>query len=191
MRLIIVRHGETVENSARIVQGQMQGELSDRGRAQSEAVGEALRGYRIDAAYSSDLARAWETARIIAGTPPSMKFTAEPGLREQHMGRYQGGPVSALMRRYKDVGADFDPEGGEPAAAFRERVRGMVDGLSARHNGETVLAVTHYGFIWTFLDEYAGDMGGDRRLLTKNGMVTCATFEGSVVRDLWSIDCRA
>ena len=64
-RLLLVRHGETVDNVNRIMQGQTQGRLTLNGIEQARELGRQLRGEHIDVFLSSDLARAVETLRII------------------------------------------------------------------------------------------------------------------------------
>jgi len=56
-RLIFVRHGETEENKAKIVQGQKHGKLSEEGLEQAKKVAERLKDEKIDFIYSSDLDR--------------------------------------------------------------------------------------------------------------------------------------
>jgi broad specificity phosphatase PhoE len=64
MRLLLARHGESVWNAEKRFQGHTDIELSARGRAQAEALGRALRGYRVTAAYVSPFHRARETAEL-------------------------------------------------------------------------------------------------------------------------------
>ena len=67
IKLYLVRHGETVANKAHILQGQTDGELNETGRAQAREVREKMKGSAIDVYVASDLQRAVETCRIIAG----------------------------------------------------------------------------------------------------------------------------
>ena len=64
--LTLIRHGPTEWNATRRFQGRTDLSLSERGRAHAAAIAEALREETIDALYSSDLARAMETAQAIA-----------------------------------------------------------------------------------------------------------------------------
>ena len=79
-RLLLVRHGETVDNVNRIMQGQTPGCLTLHGIEQAEAVARQMTSTPIDAFVSSDLKRAYDTCRIIAqphfdGAEPQIEQT--------------------------------------------------------------------------------------------------------------------
>ena len=87
--LFLFRHGETDWNRAGRLQGHTDTPLNTTGLAQAEALTKRLRPFRLDAVVSSDLARAWTTAQIVAeglGIP----VIAEPGLREANIGDAEG-----------------------------------------------------------------------------------------------------
>jgi len=87
--LFLFRHGETDWNRAGRLQGHTDTPLNATGLAQAQALAERLRPHRLDAVMSSDLARAWTTARIVAeglGVP----LISEPGLREANIGEAEG-----------------------------------------------------------------------------------------------------
>lgn len=64
--LYLVRHGETFDNVAHIMQGQRQGELTDFGISQIEELATSLSDVHFDAIVSSDLKRAFDSAQILA-----------------------------------------------------------------------------------------------------------------------------
>ena len=87
--LFLFRHGETDWNRAGRLQGQTDTALNATGLAQAQALAERLRPHRLDAVLSSDLVRAWTTARIVAeglGVP----LIGAPGLRETSIGEAEG-----------------------------------------------------------------------------------------------------
>ena len=90
MRIILIRHGETEENAAGIIQGHLPGTLSARGREQVRLLGICLRGHSIDHVYSSDLTRARDTAAEIIRHHPSVPVTYLTDLRERYLGSWQG-----------------------------------------------------------------------------------------------------
>ena len=71
MKLILSRHGETLENQQHILQGQLPGTLSPLGIAQAERLAEMLQEETIDNIVSSDLARSYNTAVTVARTNAS------------------------------------------------------------------------------------------------------------------------
>jgi probable phosphoglycerate mutase len=82
-RLLLVRHGETVDNVNKIMQGQTHGRLTLNGIEQAHELGRQLRGEHIDVFLSSDLARAVETLEIIKKethpqTPPIREGSEMP-----------------------------------------------------------------------------------------------------------------
>ncbi len=65
MRLIITRHGETVENTKGIMQEHLPGKLTEKGISQAKEIGNKLRNQKIDLFFSSDLKRAKDTIKEI------------------------------------------------------------------------------------------------------------------------------
>ncbi len=84
-RILAIRHGETTWNQDRRLQGQLDIPLNERGHWQAARTAEALREEPIAAVYSSDLARAHQTARAIA-TAQGLDVRPHAGLRERHFG---------------------------------------------------------------------------------------------------------
>jgi len=154
MRLLLVRHGESVWNEVRRFQGATDVPLSARGRDQARALGRALRGRRLAAAYVSPMERARETAEIAlegAGVP----LTPMEELRELSLGEWEGCSAEEIMRREGDpyrawlrAPVDCSPPGAEPLDAVCARVLRAVDRIAATHrDGEDVLVVAHGGVI--------------------------------------------
>lgn len=92
MQLIIVRHGETLENLQGICQGQTHGTLSERGIRQAEEVAYALSGEAFERCYTSDLRRAYLTCMAILRYHPSIAPVIDVRLRERAFGIHQGKP---------------------------------------------------------------------------------------------------
>src|SRR5687767_2177200 len=88
-RIIAVRHGETAWNVDARIQGQLDIQLNDTGRWQARRVGLALSSEPLAAVYSSDLARAHETARCIADAA-GVPVVPHTGLRERRFGMFEG-----------------------------------------------------------------------------------------------------
>ncbi len=150
LKLILIRHGETLENASNIVQGHLPGRLSDKGKEQAFRIAQKLRDVKFDAVYSSDLARAFHTALILMEDRKTPPIVAEPKLREQNLGIYEGKPLIFMLRQIKQEKANFktfNPQGGEGFIDFQNRVGQFLEEVKTRHCGQTVVLVTHYGVI--------------------------------------------
>ncbi|KAF8315255.1 phosphoglycerate mutase-like protein [Clavulina sp. PMI_390] len=88
--LLIIRHGETAENRAGIIQGQMDTLLNDAGRQQAEILAIYLKEQDIRWCLTSDLRRASETAEIIMKYHPGIPIIQSPGIRERYLGLREG-----------------------------------------------------------------------------------------------------
>ncbi|MDR3659107.1 MAG: histidine phosphatase family protein [Mycobacterium sp.] len=88
-RLLLLRHGQTEYNATSRMQGQLDTELSDLGRAQAVAAAEVLAKRQPLAIVSSDLRRALDTATTL-GEQAGVPVTVDTRLRETHLGDWQG-----------------------------------------------------------------------------------------------------
>lgn len=148
MHLVLVRHGETEENVRSISQGHMHGTITERGYEQIKNVAKRLCGRQFNAAYTSDLKRCTETSRIIGANFPDLIFTTTEQARERNNGKFQG-------MYHKDIQWDSiegtwftrRPPDGESIQDLRNRAQNLINELREKHDGETVLLVTHGGLI--------------------------------------------
>ncbi len=162
-RLYLVRHGETEWNAQGRLTGHTDVGLSDWGRQQARAVAQRLSGVTFDAAYSSDLSRTAETARIILAQQPEVTLNSTPQLRERHYGVFEGLTVAERQARYPDMFAasvtndlDFAPTDGETLVQVGARMAAFVAGLRERHLEETVLIAGHGGSLRATLPALLG-----------------------------------
>lgn len=152
-RFCLVHHGETDWNGEKRIQGQIDIDLSRAGQAQARALAEALRGQSFAAVYSSDLLRAWNTARIaVAGR--QIAVSPEPTLRERDFGVMQGlTAAEARLARPHAHGhhqartPHYDYETGKSLIVFAARVTAGLQVMAERHPGQNVLAFTHGGVL--------------------------------------------
>lgn len=144
-RISLVRHGQTDWNRDGLLQGRTDIPLNDTGREQAHEAGRALRVRRFDGIYASPLARAFETAAIIAGELGMPAPVAVPGLEERGYGRAEGMNGAEIRAAFGDNRADI-PEW-EDDATLLGRVLGALAELAAHHAGERVLVVVHGGVI--------------------------------------------
>jgi probable phosphoglycerate mutase len=133
--LFLVRHGETVDNANKIMQGQTQGQLNDEGVRQAEQLRNQLAATPIDMVVSSDLKRAVDTARIVA-EPPGLEVITTPLLRERDWGSFTG-------RYIPDLKDEAWPDDIETLDAMLERAGRFLSFIKTQYPGKTVLAVGH------------------------------------------------
>ena len=150
MNLLLIRHAEpdTTEGP------RPDPPLSPTGREQAEALAGWLAGETLAAVYTSPLRRARETAAALAPAPMALDGLAEVG----GTGEYTAAEV---MRRNGDpryaalVAGDLEVYGLD-LADFRATVVAAIDGVVARHPGETVAVVSHAGVINAYLGAHLG-----------------------------------
>jgi len=142
--ILLIRHGETSANAARVVQ-RPDAPLSERGLAQAQRLAERLVQVGVAAIVSSDHARARVTAeRVQAATGAPLELW--PELCERNFGELRG-------RSYAEIGVDifapdYAPPGGETWQVFHERVEHTWRSVCARAaalNGN--LAVVSHGLV--------------------------------------------
>lgn len=159
-RLLLVRHGEVHDSARGTLYGQRDVPLSDRGRAQSQLTGLALRRYRIHAVYSSDLIRASFVAGEIA-RHHGLKPILSPLLRERHFGDWQGIGWDDLERQKPEEVARYNadrfhmrvPGESENFQDVQRRVLSFQRELLARHPGQAIAVCAHSGPIRLLLAE--------------------------------------
>lgn len=133
--LYLARHGETVDNVNKIMQGQTQGQLNENGINQARQLAEELKGKHIDAFVASDLKRSVDTCRIVA-EPHHAEVRTTPLLRERDWGSFTG-------RYIPDLKDEVWPDDIEPLDALKERSRKFLEFIRREYPGKTVLAVGH------------------------------------------------
>src|SRR5207244_4490427 len=133
---LIVRHRATDWSAERRLQSHTDRPLSDFGRRQARQLADELAGEDLEAIYSSDLARARETAEIV-GERLGLPVVLDPDLREKDWGTWEG--LTAVERdRVEFVG--------ETTEAHQERILRALRRIAERHPGDRrVLVVTHGG----------------------------------------------
>ncbi len=158
-QLVMVRHGQTEFNAGSRMQGQLDTELSDLGRAQAVAVAEVLGKRHPLLIVSSDLRRAYETA-VVLGERTGSPLVVDERLRETHLGNWQGmthGEVDAAApgaRVEWRNDATWAPHGGESRVDVARRslpvVAELVESQSdwgADEPDRPVVLVAHGGLI--------------------------------------------
>lgn len=147
-RVLLVRHGQSVWNAEGRWQGQADPALSEVGAAQARAAARHLDG--VAAVATSDLARARTTAEILAAELDVGPVVVDTGLRERHVGAWQGLTREEIEDGWPGyLAARRWPEGWESDEAVLARALPALArlGALAAERGATVVAVSHGGLI--------------------------------------------
>jgi broad specificity phosphatase PhoE len=147
-RVFLLRHAETADplvfHGAESDVG-----LSDRGRAQAEAVAPVLAAFRPGAVVSSAMRRALDTAGSIARAC-GLPLQVEPELHERRVGALSGTPTAGkegvwpdTLRRWMAGDTAYAPSGAESFDAIHARVRPVWERLTASPGGPPLVIVAH------------------------------------------------
>lgn len=146
--VLYVRHGKT-PTTGQILPGRAPGlDLAEDGRTQARSVGEKLATLaKVDIVYASPLARARQTAALIA-EQLSQQVHTETGLLECDFGEWTGAELKELIKRPEWQTVQRWPSGwrfpgGESFAEMQLRMTLAHERFRARHPGGTVVAVSH------------------------------------------------
>jgi alpha-ribazole phosphatase/probable phosphoglycerate mutase len=146
VRIVFETHSLTVDNERGVATGWLGGALSAHGRALASELGERRRDDRIDAVFSSDLARAVETAEIAFGAT-DIPVVLDWRLRETDYGELNGAPADAIAaERAQRVDVPFP--GGENYRDAVARVASFLDDFPDGCAGERVLLIGHTATRW-------------------------------------------
>lgn len=152
--LYLVRHGETVDNAAQIMQGQTPGRLNEKGIGQAEEVARKMANDHIDVFVSSDLYRSMQTCAIIARShlecePAGSRhvlsedeilqhIVTTPLIRERDWGDFTGKFIPSLPKDPKDW-----PDNIEGLEKMKSRAQNFLTWLKVAYPDKTILAVGH------------------------------------------------
>jgi len=184
MRLLLIRHGQTIDNVSGILGAVVPGPgLTELGQRQADAVPAAVRDEQIEAIYVSNMVRTSLTAAPLAAelglTPQEL-----PGLREISSGDLEGRSDKEAVRQYVDpiIGWWHDLQlrvpGGENGVEFFDRYDGAIRTIAAAHTG-TVAVFSHGAAIRTWASWASANLDEDNtqgRFLDNTGIVV---VEGS------------
>lgn len=182
MKLTLVRHGETVENKALLLQGQKDGTLSKTGLKQISKVARKLRNEHFDVAYTSDLRRARQTCEKILEYHPGVEMHLSEKLRERHFGELEGRLRTDYYQMVEKSGLSFDlfqPPGGESFQEVLKRALSFVLEIHQKHHDQHVLIVSHGGIIGTLSIHYMNEnLAHIRRFIPENTGVSRVELNG-------------
>ena len=149
--ILLARHGETADNAGGLILGRRDPPLSAAGREQAEALAARARGAGVVAVWTSPLARARQTASVVAEAIGANAVILND-LIESDRGTWEGQPVARLARESPELHAAFergDPDfafpGGESLLDQVQRTRRALAEVAA--GAAPALVVAHAGTI--------------------------------------------
>lgn len=186
-RIYVIRHGQTEWNAIGRWQGTLHVTLNETGREQAAQLAAYYQNTPISAVYSSDLARAFETAQALAAAR-GLEAIPDERLREVHLGALQGLTRDEIIAQYRQ---DWDemhvnyfewlpPGGGETRRQVQTRMFEALNDIAARHPGEEIALVSHGLAIRVMLMRvFEHDFEAMRRVDIHNTSVTVLESNGS------------
>jgi broad specificity phosphatase PhoE len=177
MRLYLIRHGRTDWNDERRIMGVGPVPLNEEGRSTVRRLAEALAGDRIPVIYTSTVARAMETAEILAEVWGA-RVVPEPGLNESPFERWVGKRYSELsedpdFRLYSTKPSEAAFSLNEGMRDIHERALGAVERITRETDGGKAAAVSHSDVIKPVVAHLLGmDLDSMHRLSIANASAT-------------------
>tara|TARA_Y100000310_G_scaffold342902_1_gene448157 strand:- start:2076 stop:2669 length:594 start_codon:yes stop_codon:yes gene_type:complete len=146
MKLIIIRHAETVQNQKKILQGRGPGHLSKEGKIQAKKISQRLIKEEIDKIYCSDTERCKETiSPLLEKNNIPLKVVED--LMEIDWGEFTGKPIylreKYILENNIENKFKFKYPGGESFDEMKERVINFLNKIIIKEKGKTILLVTH------------------------------------------------
>lgn len=166
--LYLMRHGETLFNVKRRIQGSCDSPLTENGINQARKASRYFKDIKIDYAYSSTAERSSDTLEIVAGN--SMPYVRVKGLKERNFGIFEGESEDIHLRKHFDT--IYGEYGGETVTEVKERMVATLTEIMERDEHHSVLAVSHAGACRGFLSTWE-----DPAKVLKGGVPNCCIFK--------------
>jgi alpha-ribazole phosphatase len=155
MKLILIRHGETLWNAQKRYCGSTDIGLSAKGKKQARRLKEKLNGTSVHKIYTSGRKRAIQTAKIIF---QGAKINNMPDLNETHFGIFEGLTYGEIVKKHPKLykswlgnPTEVKIPGAEEIKQFCLRVRESLSLILSRHQNESIVVITHGGPIRVIL----------------------------------------
>ena len=183
MELYLIRHGETLFNQLKLVQGWCDSPLTELGIQQAQKAREILKNIKLDAAYSSTSERVVDTCKIALGEH-DLPIHKDKRIKELNFGIFEGS-LDAYKMHYahkvnvsenKGFYEDLRPVGGEDTTTMLNRFNECVNEIYLNHKNDAVLLASHgvalTAFVLDHCKEEAFAMNNGKFFFIKNAAVT-------------------
>lgn len=149
----MMRHGQTLFNQKRKIQGSCDSPLTELGIQQAKAAREILKEIPFDCYYASTAERASDTLEIVTDFQAS--YIRLKGLKERDFGLFEGETEDLNPKWENGYDEIFPKYGGESNEDVLVRVNEACKEIMEKENHNTVLAVSHAGACFHFLRKWA------------------------------------
>jgi len=151
--IFLIRHGETIWNTKKLIQGQLDSPLTDSGIHQSNLLSQRMKKINPDIIYTSDLKRAVDTANII-NQHIEKDIVEISGIRERHWGVFQGANWPKIKKffptqykYYRNDSKNYMIPNGESYNQVTKRTMDSIVDIIENHKNQKIVIVTHGGII--------------------------------------------
>lgn len=141
--LVVIRHGATHHEKTQMGGWEEQG-LGSEGKAEARKAAQRIPD-DLDLLITSDLARAEETAHIIA-KKDDLRVVKDPSLRSWNMGEYSGKDPKEIEPILENLASKHPNEktpGGESFNHYKTRFLKGIEAILQKYKGKKVGIVTH------------------------------------------------
>ena len=204
IKLILIRHGQSIGNQSRIFLGHTDLDLSDLGYKQAECTAEHLKNEKIDYIYSSDLIRAYNTA-IPHAKMRKIMIIREKNLREAYVGSWEGMNVDDIIEKWgREVFVDqwknnfglFRFPDGESIKEAGKRFYHEIIAICSRLDSKTLVKNCENGTNNNFegdkidnksslVDDFVAE--NEDKTNKSEGITILIASHAAVIRSFWSI----
>lgn len=157
LTLYITRHGETVWNTQKRMQGWSDSDLTENGISNAVSLGDRMKEIKLDVIYTSPSKRTITTANLIKGER-EIPIILDENLREINMGLWEGQTLSDIEQKYPieydafwNTPHLYKTLNGESFAMLHKRVLNAINSIQDKHSSGNILIVTHSVVIKTLL----------------------------------------
>lgn len=158
----LLRHGKTLWNEQKRIQGSSDSPLSPAGEQESGRWLPVLSQHEWDRILASPLPRVRQTVEILNNSL-KLPVTFDQQLREQDWGSWEGKTLTEIenlegeeLQRQTDSGWNFTPPGGESRKQVLKRVKQTITMAARQWPNETILVVSHQSVMKCLLYEILG-----------------------------------
>ena len=174
--IYFTRHGQTVWNLTKRLQGSANSELTEEGIERAKILSKRLKAIDLDCIYTSPIKRAYVTALILKGNK-DIDVICEEGLRELSFGEYEGHTEEELLKegRGQEIAKIFNGEmnvkcpKGETLEELYKRVGIALDNILAKSDNKKILIVSHGMALKAIVNYFRKDKGFYKEIM---GQVT-------------------